>query len=461
LELLHVYVDHRLDVVRRRCAYRRRKAQERLHLVDGLLLALANIDEVVQVIRTSQDSEEARHRLIEIFDLSEVQAVYILDMPLRRLVALEVLKLQDERAELLETIGDLTRILDSDAALRELVSDELAEVAATYGTPRRTRLREAAHSPTAAVPLEVADGPCRVLLSSTGLLARVGIAGDDAARGDAPQRSKHDVVASWAPATTRGTVGVVTDKGRLVKLDVIDLPGLPPVAGPPNVRGGAPVAEFLDLDPGEHVLALVTLGTEGPWIALGTATGVVKRVNRDFPAKGDAFEVIRLDDGDRVIGVTELATGEEDLVFITSDAQLLRTPASGVRPQGRAAGGVAGIKCAPGEQVVFFGAATPADALVVTVSGTRAALPGTDSGSAKVTPLTEYPYKGRATGGVRCHRFLKGEDTLLLGWTGPAPAQAATATGEPVPLPAEHGRRDGSGVSVPAPIAAVSAVGRW
>jgi DNA gyrase subunit A len=412
----------------------------------------------VQVIRTSQDSEEARHRLIEIFDLSEVQAVYILDMPLRRLVALEVLKLQDEMAELQETIAELTRILDSDAALRELVSDELAEVAATYGTPRRTLLREAAHSPTAAVPLEVADGPCRVLLSSTGLLARVGVSDDDAARGDDPQRSKHDVVVSWAPATTRGTVGAVTDLGRLVKLDVIDLPGLPPVAGPPNVSGGAPVTEFLDLEPGEHVLALVTLGTEGPWIALGTATGVVKRVNRDFPAKGDAFEVIRLDDGDRVVGVTELATGDEDLVFITSDAQLLRTAASGVRPQGRAGGGIAGIKCAPGEQVVFFGAANPADSVVVTVSGSSAALPGTDVGSAKITRLIEYPYKGRATGGVRCQRLLSGEAVLVLGWAGPAPAWAAGAGGEPVPLPTSYGKRDGSGTPIDG--AAPAAVGR-
>ncbi|MEP7055597.1 MAG: DNA topoisomerase IV subunit A [Actinomycetota bacterium] len=461
LELLHVYVDHRLDVVRRRCAYRRRKAQDRAHLVEGLLLALANIDEVVQVIRTSQDTEEAKRRLMEIFDLTEVQTVYILDMPLRRLVALEVLKLTDELAELHEAIAELTRILDSDAALRELVSDELAEVAATYGTPRRTRLREAVQVPTSAVPLEVADGPCRVLLSSTGLLARIGISDESAARGNDTQRSRHDVVVSWAPATTRGMLGAVTDLGRLVKLEVVDLPGLPPVAGPLNVRGGAPVAELLDLVPGEHVLALVTLGDEGPWIAVGTASGVVKRVNRDFPAKGDAFEVIRLDPGDRVVGVTELTTGEEDLVFITSDAQLLRTPAAGVRPQGRSGGGVAGIKCAPGERVVFFAGVEPAEALVVSVSGSTAALPGTETGSTKVTPLGEYPYKGRATGGVRCHRFLRGEDTLLRGWAGPAPAQAATVTGEPVSLPLEVGRRDGSGVAVAAPIAAVAAVCSW
>jgi DNA gyrase subunit A len=453
-ELLAVYVDHRLDVVRRRCAYRRRRAQERAHLVEGLLLALANIEEVVQVIRSSQDTDEARRRLIDIFELSDIQAGYILDMPLRRLVALEVQKLTDELAELQETISQLTRILDSDAVLRELVSDELAEVAATYGTPRRTVLLEGAAAPAAAVPLEVQDVPCRVLLSSTGLLARTSTA--EPLAGDPAARCKHDVVVSAVEATARGTVGVVTTAGRVIKLDVVDLPALPPTAGAPSLRGGAQVSEFVELTAGEHVLALVTLGTEGPWIALGTERGVVKRVNRDYPAKGDAFDVVRLEDGDRVIGVTELVTGDEDLVFVTSDAQLLRTPAASVRPQGRTGGGIAGIKLAPGAEVVFFAAVAPEpDAVVVTVAGSTAALPGAMNGSAKVAPLAEYPYKGRATGGVRCHRLLRGEDTLLLAWAGRGPAHAADDAGDPVELPAATGRRDGSGAATASPVVAV------
>ncbi|HZG93728.1 MAG TPA: DNA gyrase C-terminal beta-propeller domain-containing protein, partial [Mycobacteriales bacterium] len=191
-------------------------------------------------------------------------------------------------------------------------------------------------------------------------------------------------------------------------------------------------------------------------IALGTERGVVKRVNRDYPAKGDAFDVVRLDDGDRVIGVTELVTGDEDLVFVTSDAQLLRTPAGTVRPQGRTGGGIAGIKLTPGAEVVFFaGVAADPEAVVVTVAGSTGALPGAMNGSAKVAPLAEYPYKGRATGGVRCHRLLKGEDTLLLAWAGRGPARAADDAGDPVDLPPANGRRDGSGTPTAAPVVAV------
>ena len=338
--------------------------------------------------------------------------------------------------------------------LRELVSDELAEVAATYGTPRRTVLLEGVAAPAAAVPLEVQDVPCRVLLSSTGLLARTSTA--EPLAGDGAARCKHDVVVSAVHATARGTVGVVTTAGRVIKLDVVNLPALPPTAGAPSLRGGAQVSEFVELTAGEHVLALVTLGTEGPWIALGTERGVVKRVNRDYPAKGDAFDVVRLDDGDRVIGVTELVTGDEDLVFVTSDAQLLRTPAGTVRPQGRTGGGIAGIKLTPGAEVVFFaGVAADPEAVVVTVAGSTGALPGAMNGSAKVAPLAEYPYKGRATGGVRCHRLLKGEDTLLLAWAGRGPARAADDAGDPVDLPPANGRRDGSGTPTAAPVVAV------
>jgi DNA gyrase subunit A len=190
-------------------------------------------------------------------------------------------------------------------------------------------------------------------------------------------------------------------------------------------------------------------------LALGTAAGVVKRVNAEVVSK-DAWEVIRLEPGDRVVGAVELTSTDVELVFVSSDAQLLRFPASAVRPQGRAGGGMAGIKLAAGARAVFFGTVGSADALVVTVAGSSAALPGTDAGTVKVTPFGEYPPKGRATGGVRCHRFLRGEDALLLAWAGPAPALAAAASGSPVDLPAATGKRDGAGVPAGQPIAAVA-----
>ena len=455
-ELLEVYVDHRFEVVRRRSTFRRRKRQERLHLVEGRLIAVLDIDEVIAVIRSSDDTAAARQRLIEVFDLTEIQANDILELPLRRLTKFSRIELEEERNELTKEIAELTAILESDELLRTVVSNELAEVSKKFGTPRRTVLLESAGVPAAALPLEVADEPCRVLLSATGLLART--ADHEPLPASASGgRTRHDAVASEVAATARGEVGAVTSAGRMLRLSVLDLPALPVTASGPSLAGGAPVAEFLDLAKDEKVLALSTLSESSVGMALGTAAGVVKRVVADYPANKDGFELINLKDGDTVVGAVELADGLEDLVFVTSDAQLLRFEAVSVRPQGRGAGGMAGIRLASGARAVFFGAVPPGarDAVVVTVAGSAAALPGTDTGSAKVAPFSEFPAKGRATGGVRCHRFLRGEDSLLLAWAGPAPAKATAASGVAVDLPAPVGKRDGSGTPLSAPIAGI------
>jgi DNA gyrase subunit A len=451
-ELLQVYLDHRFDVVRRRCVFRRRKAEERLHLVDGLLVALLNIDEVIQVIRSSENAGQARQRLMDVWDLSDVQAQYILDTPLRRLTKYDRLELEREQDELRGTIEELTAILDSEELLRRLVSDELREVAARFTTPRRTVLLESAGTPAAAVPLEVADDPCWVLLSSTGLLARTASADPLPAGGS---RAKHDVLLSAVRTTARGEVAAVTSRGRMVRLTALDLPALPVTASSPNLAGGAPISEFCALEPGERVLCLAPVTADGPGLALGTRQGVVKRVAPDYPSK-PSWELLTLREGDEVVGATALTSGKEDLVFVTTNAQLLRFPVSAVRPQGRAAGGMAGIRLDRGAEALWFGAVPPgAPAVVVTVAGSSAALPGTGGGSIKVTPYEEYPAKGRGTGGVRCHRFLKGEDALVLAWAGPSPARGAAASGVPVDLPEPTGRRDGSGVPLRQPLAAV------
>jgi DNA gyrase subunit A len=455
-ELLEVFVAHRLNVVRRRSEYRRSKATDRLHLVDGLLIALLDIDEVIQVIRSSADANEARERLMAVFDLSDIQARYILDTPLRRLTRYDRLELERERESLRATITELTAILDDSGLLRQLVADELAEVAAAHATPRRTVLLESAGQPavTTAADLEVADDPCRVLLSSTGLLARTTTAEPQPS---ATKRAKHDVVVSSVVATARGQFGLITSRGRMVRMPVLDLPALPPTAQAPTLAGGAPLKEFVELARDEQVLCLATLDADSPGLALGTERGVVKRTVSDHPTNKDSWEIIRLDTSDRVVGAVELAVDDMDLVFVTSDAQLLRFPAGSVRPQGRSGGGIAGIRLGTGNRVVFFGAVDPAsESVVVTVAGSSAALPGTQAGSVKVTPVVEYPTKGRATGGVRCHRFLRGEDVLLLAWAGAAPASAAAASGVPIALPDPIGRRDGSGSPSAQAIAAVS-----
>ncbi len=482
-DLLQIYVDHRIEVVRRRTEYRRRRRADRLHLVDGLVIALLNIDEVIEVIRTSEDAAAAKERLMSVFDLTAVQAQYILDTPLRRLTRYDRLELERERDTLQAEIAELTAILESDDRLREVVSGELASVAKRFADPRRTVLLEGAGAArTAAVPLEVADDPCLVLLSSAGLVARTATAAQDAEREDgggpsgaAPgPRAAHDAITAAVQATARGSVAVVTSLGRMIRLGVLEIPALPPSAHSPGLSGGAPISEFVVLEPGERVVGLAAADAASAGLALGTAAGIVKRVAPDYPGSSSEFDVIALKDSDRVVGAVQLTSEDQDLVFITSDGQLLRFAARTVRPQGRAAGGMAGIRLSPRASVLWFGAVTPAGAaraaggkgglpggdpaagpVVATVAGTTGALPGTGGVTAKVTPYREYPAKGRATGGVRCHRFLKGEDALVLAWAGPAPARGATDAGVPVDLPQADPRRDGSGVRVRQPLAAL------
>lgn len=457
-ELLEVYLDHRFNVVRRRSEFRRGKRRDRLHLVEGLLTALVDIDEVIRLIRSSENSAQAKERLMERFSLSEVQTQYILDTPLRRLTRYDRIELEAEKERLNEEIAELTRILDSDAELRKLVSAELASVAKKFGTERRTVLLESSGATAAAVPLQVADDPCRVLLSSTGLLARTANADPFAGSEDEDgRRTKHDVIVSAVPATARGEIGAVTSSGRLLRINVVDLPQLPDTASVPNLSGGAPLAEFVSLEGDETVVCLTTLDESSPGLAIGTEQGVVKRVVPDYPSNKDELEVIGLKDGDRIVGAVELRTGDEDLVFITDDAQLLRYQAAQVRPQGRPAGGMAGIKLTEGAKVISFTAVDPAaDAVVFTIAGSRGTLDDSVQTTAKLTPFDQYPRKGRATGGVRCQRFLKGEDCLSLAWAGPVPAKAAQKNGMPADLPEIDPRRDGSGVSLPKTVSVVA-----
>ncbi len=454
VELLRVWLDHRIDVVRRRSHYRRSRALDRLHLVDGLLVAIIDIDEVIQLIRESEDASSARERLMTVFDLTEIQANYILDMPLRRLTKFSRIELEKERDDLRRTIDELTRILEDEEALRATVAAEISQTAQAHATPRRTLLMEGSAPVSAAVPLEVGDDPCVILLSSTGLLARTAEAGGSPGTA-LDQRAAHDVIVSAIPAMTRGDFGIVTSSGRVHRLQAVDVPAIPPTAGTPALSAGAPLGAFLDLDPGERPLCLTTLDDEGS-IALGTAQGVVKRLVADVLQNKSAWELIRLDDGDEVVGASRLTESEAEtaeLVFVTSDAQLLRMAASSVRPQGRSAGGMSGIRLAKDASVQAFCVVLPHDdAVVVTVSGAADALPGTEPGSVKVTAFSEYPAKGRGTAGVRCHRFRSGEDRLIAAWAGRGPARAAAASGIPVPLPDPDARRDGTGQPGTAPI---------
>lgn len=449
--LLEVFLAHRYEVVTRRSAYRRRRREERLHLVDGLLVALLDIDQVVRLIRGSEDAQAAKDGLMQRFGLSEIQATYILDTPLRRLTKYDRLELEAEQEKLRSEIAELSRLLDDRKVLRKVVSNELAAVVKQFAAPRRTTLvdgdlKEVLAASVPSGPLEVADDPCQVILSSTGLVARTAAESEEAAEGSRRRgRVRHDAVRAVAHSTARGRVLLVTSGGRAFKVDVLPLPVLPEQSGTVSLRGGMSVAELVPLAPGETVVGIAPLGpsAEGsPGLALGTRQGMVKVCAPEWPVRADEFDVIGLRDGDEVVGATWLTDGAESLTFVTSEASLLRYAAGLVRPQGLRGGGVAGVGLSGAARVVFFGAVrtddpTHGEPMVVTSTGA----------TVKMTPFAAYPAKGRATGGVRSQRFLKGETEVAVAWVGPRPV-GATATGEPVELPAADPRRDGSGFAV-------------
>ncbi|WIB01537.1 DNA topoisomerase (ATP-hydrolyzing) subunit A [Curtobacterium sp. MCBA15_012] len=460
-ELLDVYVRHRIAVVTRRSEYRLARRRERLHLVEGLLVAILDIDEVIEVIRSSDDSETARGRLQDVFDLSEVQAEYILELRLRRLTKFSRLELEGERDQLLADIAALEELLASDDRLRAQVALELTEVSDRFATPRRTLLTEA-DAPVrgarkAAVDpesLQVADSPCRVLLSTTGRLVRVDIPDTDLGIVRVPKRSKHDAVRSTVVSTVRGRVGALTSTGRVLRFSPVDVPSVPPASV--RLDAGVRVAEYLGITRTETVVALVDL-SDGATdsLAIGTEQGVIKRVATGAWPDKDEFVAIGLKSKDTVVGAAQ-APESDDLVFITSNAQLLRFPAVGVRPQGLPAGGVAGVSLAAGASVVWFGSVPRSDdAVVATVSTSSGALPGTDAGRAKVSAFSEFPVKGRATQGVRAHAFLKGEDGVTVAWAGIAPPHAVGSDGAARTLPDWLSKRDGSGAPLEAVIATI------
>ncbi len=454
-QLLQVFLDHRLVVVHRRSQFRRNRASDRLHLVDGLLVAILDIDEVIAVIRASDDTASARERLRKAFELSEIQTNYILEMPLRRLTKFSRLELEKEQSELLEIIGDLDDIINNDKRLRKVVSDELNEVAKLFGDDRRTVLLSdmGIVSSGSAIPLEVEDVACHVLLSATGLIARTT---DNSPRVFGPKRAAHDTIKSIVATSARADVGLITSAGRVLRLQVIGLPALP-ASGSLTLSGGGALKEFVSLAKDERALALMALDDENQTLIVATANGIVKRVAYDVPNSASDWSVIRLEDNDYLVGATQVLGASGQVILISDDAQLLRFPASDIRATGRGAGGIAGLRLGNGARVISGVVVEPADDVVVaTVAGDSGALPGTSGHSIKLTPLAQFPPKGRGTGGVRCHKFLSGENILVNAAVGVNPLHACGSNGAAVEVPTTYGKRDGSGQTLTKPVSAIA-----
>ena len=446
-ELLQVFLDHRIEVVRRRSEFRRTKATDRLHLVEGLLIAILDIDEVIAIIRGSDDTAQARHRLIAAFDLTETQTNYILEMPLRRLTKFSRIELE---IRVRRPAPHHRRADPRSSTIRRNCArwcpSELAEVAERHADaaahdPAGVRRRRAVHR-------RGAPGGAR--------RRRAGCCCPTPGSWPAPSGRAARPPTATAPSTTADRRRRSRDHpgprrrgrsdGMLRRMSVVDLPALRATlrgtracpAAPPWVRCWTCPEDVVRRGPGRPDRH------RSPW---ARAHGVVKRLAvEDVPSKAELGPHPARRRRPASVGASVSRDESHHLVLITSDGQLLRFPAEAVRPQGRAAGGMAGIKLGAGDEVLFFGVVDP-----------RARRRGRDRrrslgarcparpGTAKVTDGLEYPAKGRATGGVRCHRFRSGEDRLLLAWCGPTPARAASATGVPVDLPEPDSRRDGTG----------------
>ena len=466
-ELADLYVEHRLDVIVRRTNFRLDRAQSRLHIVQGLLTALDAIDLVVSIIRTSDDANQARTRLMSELSLSDIQATHILDMQLRRLTALEKLKLVEERDELNARIAELEKILASEQRRRTIVVKELDELTEKFGRERRTRIV----SPDAIddVSLEAmledgdeADEPCVIALSASGVVGREPVDGPKAS-----QFGRHDVLLARVETSTHRPVIAITSRGRALTAPAL---AIGEVTG--RSRGIA-VSEAFTTEKGEQILTLVTPPPAPPMhddllgqpseppapILVVTAQGVMKRLTVDeVCGTANGKPVIGLKPGDDVVAAFPAPDGIE-VIAVSSNAQAMRCEVASVSIQGRGAGGVAGMKLTDGATVIAAGPADGDDCIVFTV---------TDRQTAKVTDAAEIPTKGRGTGGLRITKF-RDESRLELAYVGPERGatlvvgladQPAKPDPSPEPLSIPHTGRDLVSKAVARRILAVG-FGRW
>jgi len=428
--LLEVYLKHRISVTTRRSKNRLDRRMGRLHLLDGLAIAVLHIDEIIEVIRTSDTADAARDRLRKVFDLSELQSDYILELRLRRLTRFSLIELETEADTLRKEIANLQQLLGSDELVKRLVSKELDEVAEEFGDARRTQLIDSEGVTVSRKPVQVAqleDSPATVYLDAMGNLFR-----------SEPSSQSQSRSGSFMSTSLRKDVGLVTSRGRILRVHVSDLPAMS--AGVSTTASSAD--KFLGLS-GESVVGMADWLSDATY-AIGTNNGVVKRLTGPFPDK-EEVEVIGLKEGDKIVAFSIAEDGSE-LCFVTSNANVLIFPAASVRPQGLSAGGMSGIT-ASNSRVISFGV-VDSDTHLVTAANSSLALGSTDPGSIKITPVANYPRKGRATQGVRCHRFLKNQDQLYFAGFCSASPILLNLDGSALAAVEIEQRRDGSGIAV-------------
>jgi len=388
---LQIYIEHRREIITRRSKFELEKARARAHILDGLLIALNNLDEVIRTIRESKDADVAKERLMSRFKLSELQAQAILDMQLRRLAALERQKILDEHREVMERIAYLEDLLAHARKILEVIREDINALNAKYGDERRTHIVLEAHEELKTEDL-VADEAVLITFTEKGYIKRVAASlyrtQARGGRGVSGQTMREeDEVILLVPARTLHTVLFFSDRGKVYSEKVYQIPDAN------RTDRGIPVVNVLSLDAGERITAAVSVPNfeNGSYFTMATVSGRVKRVAlKEFASvRPSGLIAMSLEDDDE-LGWVRLTTGKDDVILVTRQGQALRLPETKIRSMGRQAAGVSGIKLRPNDLLASMEVVEPNGKLLVV----------TEFGFGKRTKLEEYPAKGRATGGV-------------------------------------------------------------
>ena len=387
---LHLFIEHRQIVITRRTEFELDKAKRRAHILEGLLIALANLDAVIKTIRESADADTAKTNLMTRFNLTEIQAQAILDMQLRRLAALERQKIEDEHKELIELIAYLESILTSPQMILDIIRNDLSELAEKYGDERRTKIAPDADSDLSDESL-IQDEPVFVSITQRGYVKRVS---DNAyrsqgrgGRGVIGQSMRdEDEVAFFLRTNTLGTLLFFSDKGKVYSERVYQLPD------ESRTGRGIPLVNIIAIDPDERISAVVTVKdfAQAEYCTMATVKGRVKRVSlEEFESvRPSGLIAIKLDEDDQ-LGWVCLTSGKDDVPLVTKNGMALRYPENQIRPMGRTAMGVTGIRMR-NDELTSLEVVEPGGYLLVL----------TDKGFGKRTALEEYISKSRGGLGV-------------------------------------------------------------
>ncbi|MHC1781673.1 MAG: DNA gyrase subunit A [Anaerolineaceae bacterium] len=397
---LEVYIEHRRLVITRRTQFELDKARARAHILDGLLIALNNLDAVIKTIRESKDVDVAKEQLVLRFNLTEIQAQAILDMQLRRLAALERMKIEQEYKEVMDRIAYFEDLLANPLKILAVIKEDLKEIAEKYGDERRTRIAAETHEDFKEEDL-VADVPVLITITQKGYIKKVATAlyrvQGRGGRGVSGQTIREeDEVLMLVPARSLHTILFFSDQGRVYSEKAYQIPD----AG--RTDKGIPIVNILALNPDEKITAAVSLPDSGSasgaaqrkdkaFCVLATVKGRMKRVAlAEFTGvRPSGLIAMGLEDGDQ-LGWARLSSGNDDIMLVTSEGNALRLHEKAVRSMGRQASGVKGISLKDGDRLSSMEVVEPNGTLLVV----------TEQGFGKRTPLTEYTAKGRGTGGM-------------------------------------------------------------